>query len=92
MDDLIEMLRRLAEWPDEADPVTIGAIAGEAAAALEAAREDTARLDWLEGETHPGIRLHSGNFHSDEHIGLGTATTGRTLRQAIDAAREDRNG
>lgn len=43
MDDLIEMLRRLAEWPDEADPVTIGAIAGEAADALEAAREDAKR-------------------------------------------------
>lgn len=64
----------------------------EAAAVLEAAREDAARMDWLEGETHPGIRLHSGNFHSDEHIGLGTASTGRTLRQAIDAARGADNG
>ena len=40
MAELIERLRRLADWPDEADPVAIGAIAGEAAAALEAARED----------------------------------------------------
>ena len=40
MDDLIEMLRRLAEWPDEADPGTIGAIAGEAADALEEARAE----------------------------------------------------
>lgn len=73
-------------------PAKFAALLIEAADALEAAREDAARLNWLEDETSPGIRLHSGDFRSDEHIGLGIANTGRTLRQAIDSAREARNG
>ena len=84
MDELIEMLRRLAEWPDEADPVTIGAIAGEAAAALKAAREDARRLDWIQEhgcavrkrrDAKRNALVWSGNFE--------------TIREAIDAARKE---
>lgn len=93
MTDLIERTRMAAKiLRDIGGQSAMAATVEEAADAIEAAREDAERLDWLEDETSPGIRLHSGDFRNDEHIGLGIANTGRTLRQAIDDAREARNG
>jgi hypothetical protein len=103
VDELIERLHERAEFEDkrvldeakamgfEPEVYTgsqTGAVLREAAAALEAAREDAARLDWLEAEAEGGIRLHSGDFNG-RHVGLGLnlGSSRRTLRAAIDQAR-----
>lgn len=65
----------------------------EAAAALEAAREDALRLGALEAMVNESpekaLLLHHGRLPSDryQYVGLGLSNTGRTLRQAIDQAR-----
>lgn len=90
MNDLIERLRALSRH--EHSDYSIG---DEAAAALEAAREDVARVDWLEQADFSSI---GDGGKSGVQItvypldGDGEWYGGRTLREAIDAAREARNG
>ncbi len=61
---------------------------------LADAKEDTARLNWLEGEMRDEPLLlhncHSGDEFPQHPRGLGlTPWRPRTLREAIDAARKE---
>lgn len=106
MDELIKRLRRKADSTVESPaPHLTGdmkfyvydaetrELLSEAAAALEAAREDSARLDALDAmildSTERALLLHHGLHKQREpsFCGLGLGNTGRTLRQAIDQAR-----
>lgn len=61
----------------------------------DALRIDGERLDWVEQfiSSNDGLVLHNGGYKVSEnkigYSGLGLASTGRTLREAIDAANED---
>lgn len=90
MDDLIEYLRDVSENANL--PLTMWVMLAQAADALEAAREDTERLDALEElvaeQRDKTLMLHHGRDPSSyAYAGLGLSNTGRTLRQAIDQAR-----
>ena len=90
MDDLISRLRKAAHI----EPEEVAELMEEAAAALEAAREDAERLDWLSQHDVGIFHLGRGEYQwygyanpKPEHGMLG-------LRAAIDQARrkEARNG
>ena len=91
MDELIEYLRGAAENTNL--PQYMRDRLTEAAAALEAAREDGLRLDALaalvDEQPDKALLLHHGMHKRGEqkHAGLGLSNTGRTLRTAIDQAR-----
>lgn len=88
-DDLIARLRALSRH--EHSDMTIG---DEAAAALEAAREDAERLDWLafDAQMLSGWREH-GTWETPALVVNSTREhcTPADFRAAIDAAREGRN-
>jgi hypothetical protein len=58
-------------------------------AELEAAREDSDRINWLEAQINGQgeIHLHDGEHPRGPGLGLRPGLIGRTLRGAIDAAR-----
>ena len=102
MDELIERLRRLAEWPDDYGHATIEDIASEAAAALEAAREDAERLAFLASEPvvegFVGDKKDIYDYACDAAEESGRAVPSEAdmlagLRRMIDTARKEaRNG
>ncbi len=55
-------------------------------ARLEAAEQDTARLDWLTAKEMPGGNIWWGK---NGWVIIGETTVHQTLREAIDAARKD---
>ena len=98
MDDLIERLRELCAI--EGRPLTVAERAeskiamSQAAAALEAAREDCARLDWLDAngftayrdiDPIDGLSGHAVVVHETQRPRRGNVAD--TIRQAIDQAR-----
>ena len=91
MDELIERLRREADIsarPGQMD--RLNALADEFAAALEAAREDAARLDWLAGDALMiSGRGEHGTWETPALLVGSTreACTPRDFRAAIDQAR-----
>ena len=82
MAELIAELRKLAEWPDDYGPASINDIAERAAAAIEAAREDGERLEWLERHC---VNV-ADEYGTGSQLYLGTYATA-PLRTAIDQAR-----
>ena len=89
--DLIERLRREADIsarPGQMD--RLNALADEFAAALEAAREDGARLDWLEQADYSSVG-DGGISGAQITVYLpdsdGEWHNGPTVRAAIDQAR-----
>lgn len=101
-EDLIERLRTRANKeravPDmghnaaERERSKLIHLLTEAAAALEAAREDSERLDWL--DTQRGDDVQGSYPEEPQLVGHYWSVDGQCtdVRTAIDAAREARNG
>ena len=94
-DDLIARLRKAAHI----EPEEVAELMEEAAAALEAAREDSARLDWFDANWFTAYRhcdpidgLSKHCVLVDESQRTRRGCVADTIRAAIDAAREARNG